>query len=127
VTTRARVILLVAAGTLAVAAVATMVHKSAPPRNACAEDLRRLCNDIRRGPGRVGRCLKRHQDELSAACRALLEDARAQIQARREACNEDTQRLCGGINVSARGAVRCLTSHAAELSPACRAAVQRKQ
>ena len=126
-TKRATGIVLLAVATLALAVIATIVRKSAPQRSACAEDLRRLCNDVRRGPGRVSRCLKRHQSELSEACQRQLQTAREYARVRHEACREDAQRFCGGMSGGARITVHCLEPHVTELSPACRAEVERQK
>ncbi len=35
---------------------------------ACEEDIKRLCKDIKRGGGRVVQCLKANSEKLSPAC-----------------------------------------------------------
>jgi hypothetical protein len=36
--------------------------------NACKPDIEKFCKDIKPGHGRIIRCLKQHQAELSASC-----------------------------------------------------------
>jgi hypothetical protein len=40
---------------------------------ACQPDAEKLCKDLRPGRGRIHKCLKRHEDELSPACLAEVE------------------------------------------------------
>jgi hypothetical protein len=37
-------------------------------RKACAEDVKKLCSDIKAGEGRITRCLKEHTQDLSKGC-----------------------------------------------------------
>jgi hypothetical protein len=43
-----------------------------PGRRACRFEIRRFCPDVEPGHGRIERCLERHWDELSPACRDQL-------------------------------------------------------
>ena len=38
-------------------------------RVACADDMKRLCAGIRPGQGRIAACLRRHEADLSPACK----------------------------------------------------------
>lgn len=38
-------------------------------RQACAEDVRRLCSDVAPGGGRIKQCLTEKSDEVSEACK----------------------------------------------------------
>ncbi|MBI4515460.1 MAG: hypothetical protein HY699_06565 [Deltaproteobacteria bacterium] len=38
-------------------------------RKACQSDIDKLCKDVKLGGGRVLKCLKEHESELSAACK----------------------------------------------------------
>ena len=46
-------------------------------REACHEDVDRLCKDVKSGEGRIRECLRAHRDELSAGCQAAIREARA--------------------------------------------------
>lgn len=39
-------------------------------REACGNDVKKLCKDVKPGRGRVVACLKEHEGELSDACKA---------------------------------------------------------
>ena len=43
----------------------------------CREDRARFCRDVEPGGGSVARCLWKHRDELSAACRKEIEEREA--------------------------------------------------
>jgi cysteine rich repeat protein len=40
---------------------------------ACKEDKKKLCNDVKPGGGRILQCLKQHEGELSPACKEKME------------------------------------------------------
>lgn len=42
---------------------------------ACKDDAARFCKDVKPGGGRIVRCLKEHESELSPACKAKWEQA----------------------------------------------------
>jgi hypothetical protein len=41
-------------------------------KSACAADYKKLCPDVRMGGGRIVRCLKEHDADLSAPCRQVV-------------------------------------------------------
>jgi hypothetical protein len=48
-------------------------------KSACKDDIRKFCGDVKVGAGRILRCMKEHEPELSDACkkeRAELKDTR---------------------------------------------------
>jgi len=53
-------------------------------REACHEDVERLCKDVKPADGRIRECLHAHRDELSAGCQAALREARAHHHPRSE-------------------------------------------
>lgn len=42
-------------------------------RQACGQDARKFCKDEKRGGGRIMKCLTLHQEELSPACKEMLD------------------------------------------------------
>lgn len=90
-------------------------------RQACQEDVKKFCADIKPGEGRIHQCLSQHEAKLSAACR----DARGQVKARLErfekACGGDIQKHCSDIKPGSGRVVKCLKAKEAELSPSCKA------
>jgi gas vesicle protein len=40
---------------------------------ACADDIKKFCKDIKPGGGQITKCLKEHEHDLSAGCKAKLQ------------------------------------------------------
>ncbi len=49
-------------------------------RQACRDDALKFCKDVQPGGGRVIRCLKEHENDLSAACRSVMAQGKRQQQ-----------------------------------------------
>jgi hypothetical protein len=41
-------------------------------REACGEDIKKLCQNVKPGEGRIVQCLEQHQSEVSQTCNELL-------------------------------------------------------
>jgi hypothetical protein len=87
---------------------------------ACQEDSAKFCKDVAPGGGRLIRCLKTHESELSAACRESMAAARARVQGAHETCADDVQKFCGGVHPGGGRVIACLKQNENELSPECR-------
>ncbi len=73
---------------------------------ACRSDASQLCSGVQPGGGRVLACLKQHEAELSAGCKAALP--------RLSQCAAQVQQVCGdGGPREMRG---CLRAHRDELT-----------
>lgn len=107
-TTAALVLALLGAG------LAPTAHAQAANR-ACRADFMKLCKGTTPGDGRVLACLREHQDQISADCKASLETA--------QACADQARQLCGGDGKGPdRKAMReCLQQQREALSASCRA------
>ena len=93
---------------------------AAPGQAACQEDSAKFCKDVPPGGGRLIRCLKTHEGELSAACRESMAAARARARGAHEACTDDVQKFCGGVHPGDSRVMACLKQNENELSPECR-------
>ena len=97
---------------------------------ACQGDVQRLCGDVEPGQGRIKRCLRENQDQLSAECRAQAKKVKRGKRGKRamrrikRACGADIQQPCGDVQ-GRRGLKRCMREHADELSAECSAAVEK--
>lgn len=86
---------------------------------ACAPDVKKFCAAIEKGGGRIVKCLKDHQADLSDACKAQLTAVQAH-QGEHKACAADAQKLCGEVQPGEGRIAKCLKQHEADLSAACK-------
>jgi hypothetical protein len=91
----------------------------------CAADAKKFCGNEQPGGGRIAKCMKSHQAELSPACQSEMKRAEERIEQVREECNADAKKFCQGIKPGQGRILACLKSHQAELAPACAAEFQR--
>ena len=86
----------------------------------CAEDVAKLCPGVKPGGGRIAKCLQGQVDQISAACKARIEQAKEVHQA----CMADAKKFCSDIPPGAGRVAVCVQQHEAELSQTCRAHLQ---
>lgn len=87
----------------------------------CAGDVEKFCQGVEKGEGRIAKCLKQHEKELSPQCQARLKEAAAQFKEVKEVCRDDVLSLCGGVQPGQGRVAACLKEHADEVSPGCKA------
>lgn len=46
-------------------------------KEACQEDVHKLCADVKPGKGRIMKCMKEHHDELSEGCKSEIESKKS--------------------------------------------------
>jgi hypothetical protein len=92
----------------------------------CAADVARLCPNAQ-GRKDVHACLKQNADQVSAECKARIEQIQQKFQAAKEACQSDVEKFCANVQPGGRRVGACLREHASELSQACQAAVPAKK
>ncbi len=90
---------------------------------SCKEDVAKFCKDVRPGGGRIAKCLKKHESELSVSCREKIAQVKEQVQEFREACKGDVDAFCRDIQPGGGRIVKCLKMHVSELSPSCKEAI----
>jgi hypothetical protein len=88
---------------------------------ACLPDVRRFCQGVPPGKGRILACLKGREADLSPACQAELRAARERAAEFRQACGPDVERFCRGVRPGQGRILACLKGRESDLSPACRA------
>jgi hypothetical protein len=84
---------------------------------ACAGDIKKDCQGIEKGQGRIIACIRSHVGTLSKTCQGAL----TRVAAIGKACGADIEQFCGNEKQEARGA--CIQQHKAEFSEACRQAM----
>jgi hypothetical protein len=94
----------------------------------CAADMKKLCGDVKAGGGAKMRCMKEHEKDLSAECKAKLAEKKEQRhemkEARhqqREACAADMKKFCSDVKPGGGAKMRCMKEHEKELSAECKA------
>lgn len=86
----------------------------------CQSDIKNLCGQVEPGKGGIARCLKEHENEISAECSHRIKDANQKLIEAKEACREDAEKYCKDIQPGDGEIVRCLKEHEASLSAKCR-------
>jgi hypothetical protein len=94
--------------------------KAAQGQGPCADDMQKFCKDVQPGGGRIARCLKEHEKDLSPACKQQIAEVKKRVHEFREACEDDVLRLCAGVKPGGSRIIRCLKEHESELSPECK-------
>ena len=92
----------------------------------CAADVARLCPNAQ-GRADVHACLQQNADQVSAECKARIDQAHQKFQAAREACQPDVAKFCADVQPGGHRVAACLRDHASELSQACQAAIPAKK
>jgi hypothetical protein len=113
----------VSAGAGLTLCLAGLMAPQAHAENFCAEDVKQFCSTVKPGAGNVSRCLRDHDDKLSARCKAKLEAdterAKAIIEDFTYACTTDIGRFCSNVTMGEGRIYKCLGQHATGLSDRC--------
>jgi hypothetical protein len=88
-------------------------------KGPCKGDIEKFCKDVKQGQGRIIKCLKGHENELSPICRNDLDAAREKEQEFVKNCKPDAERICKDVRPGNGRIIRCLRQHEAQLSPNC--------
>lgn len=70
-----------AAMSSAFAADTTTPHQGGPVVEACSQDLKTLCPDVKPGDGQLKACLKKNRSKLSDGCKAAIKAQRSEHKA----------------------------------------------
>jgi hypothetical protein len=98
------------------------LHRQGP----CKADIEKFCKDVNPGKGRIIRCMKAHENEVSQACKDAVAAEREKEKEFKNACNPDAAKFCNGVKRGHGRIVHCLKSHEAELAEPCKAYFQKK-
>jgi len=86
----------------------------------CAADAEKLCKGVQAGEGRIARCMKEHEKELSPTCKENIQKMKEKAKEIAEACKDDANKLCKDVNPGKGRILRCLKQHESELSHSCK-------
>ena len=95
----------------------TKPEAQAPDPRLCAVDVKKFCNDVQPGEGRVITCLINHKDQLGDACIQFLYPKQPRGS---ESCTHDVKKFCNKLQPGAGRVITCLIDNEAKLSDACR-------
>jgi len=87
---------------------------------ACVADVKKNCEGVEPGEGRIADCIKKHVGDLSAPCQELL----ASTTAAAKACTDDVKQQCADARRRAAKIV-CLKSALTNLSDGCKLAISK--
>ena len=87
---------------------------------ACRAEMDKLCKDVQPGEGRVINCLREHDADLSATCRAYVNTTSQYM-----ACIDDAARFCPKAEPGGGRQLACLRTHMSDLSTACKRELDR--
>jgi hypothetical protein len=95
-------------------------------RGACKADFEKFCKDVKPGQGRIVKCMKEHEAELSLACIDQIAADREKAQEFIKACKPDADKFCKDIKPGHGRIIKCLKQNEAQLSAPCKAFFQKK-
>lgn len=86
----------------------------------CAGDAQKFCPGIMPGDTRLIECLKDHEAELSAPCRARGQELKKDVSTLNQVCAGDLEKFCAEVGPEPGDKIRCLKTNEAKLSDGCR-------
>ncbi len=96
------------------------IEARAQERGPCAADIAKFCKDVQPGEGRIVKCLKEHENELSTACRERQQEVKAKGKGMQQACRGDVEQFCKDVQPGGGRIIKCLKEHEAQLSAGCK-------
>jgi hypothetical protein len=93
----------------------------------CHSDVQKLCGNVERGGGRIMKCLRENEAQLSPECKTQREAMKGARKEIHESCEDDVQSLCGGINPGEGRIIQCLKSKSDLVSADCKASWEAKK
>ncbi len=92
--------------------------------SACKADAEKFCKDVKQGKGAIVKCLKEHEAELSAECKAnaaqVKEVVKEKVHAAKDACADDIQKFCANEKPGRGGILKCLKANENSISTTCK-------
>jgi hypothetical protein len=98
---------------------------SAQESKPCAADAAKLCKGVVPGEGRVAKCMKEHEKELSPSCKASISGYKEEAREFADACKADAQKNCKDVKPGGGRVLQCLKKNEATLSPECKEAMSK--
>ncbi|MEI8346626.1 MAG: cysteine rich repeat-containing protein [Pseudomonadota bacterium] len=93
----------------------------------CSADAEKFCKDVEPGPGAMMKCLKEHDNELSAACKEKCQEMGGKFKNAKKACKADRESFCKDVKPGRGNMAKCLKEHDSELSEECKSSFPHHQ
>ena len=91
-----------------------------PAGDVCKSDIQKFCPNVTPGEGRILMCLQSHIDQISPECRGAIDAGKKKIKKAADACREDAEKFCAGIEPGGGRVAMCLEQNFESLSPGCK-------
>jgi hypothetical protein len=92
----------------------------------CQADAKKFCADIKPGGGRLMKCMKEHEADLSPACKEKGQKMHEHMDKAKEACKDDAAKLCKDVEPGEGRMLKCMKDHESDLSQGCKDAMKHK-
>lgn len=89
-------------------------------KGPCAGDVEKFCKGVKPGGGRILRCLKEHDADLSAACKERGEEMKGAVREISAACKGDVEKLCKDVKPGGGRILACLKKQSDQVSDQCK-------
>lgn len=99
---------------------ALFAEESSDHKRACAADVKKFCPSVEKGQGRIIKCLKEHEKEISPECSARLSKGKERMKTIMENCREDAESLCKDVARGHGAKMKCLDSKKDQVSQKCK-------
>lgn len=95
---------------------------------SCKADVEKFCKEVKPGEGRIIRCLKENESQLSGECKQNLSQMKdtmknkmtEKMKENREACKADVEEFCKDVQAGNGRILQCLKKHEEHISEKCR-------
>lgn len=92
----------------------------------CQADAKKFCGDINPGDGRMMKCMKEHEADLSPACKEKGKKMHEHMEKAKEACKDDAAKLCKDVDPGDGRMLKCMKEHKGDLSQGCKDTMKHK-
>ena len=99
-------------------------------KGACKADVEKFCKDVEPGKGRIIKCLKEHDKDLSEGCKAKGAKAKERfkegVEKMKAACKADVEKFCKDVEPGEGRIIKCLHEHDNDLGEDCRKKMKKR-
>ena len=89
----------------------------------CGKDVETYCKEVKKGEGKIMKCLKKNEDSVSRGCIKFTEKMKKEFKSKAMVffvtCGGDISRYCSGVKRGEGRIIRCLHKNKDDLSKDC--------